>query len=508
MSSLHELARQHADLYDGHDLVAFREAGFPVFRAQLQILTLHHGKIPAVNEFILRSIKAGLTTADEIAAFLGLPLEDVRPGAAELLQAELIRAVPSGQGPRILQLTAKGEGALLGSMLPTREQTDLSLVVDGLTGALQPHTSRFLKAKELKKQAIWAMPRDLNMPDETYFSFERVRDFFLRLAAEHRMQLRGELLDVTEVEKVWLEYRPMNLLVYRSREIEEYQFAVFFGNRRAPEYEPILQRMERKGLPVIPVEDRSSVPDLPAEEVKPLLPDPVRLELPVANPGRSASVTKEIEGLTSRIAEVQAQLQATQSREERARLEAEVNALSEQVAERTAEADALRKSVQVLGTYEHRPLLEEAFDRAQERVIIVSPWIKRDAVDEDLITRISRAMDRKVMVVLGYGIAPDTVVDRKQHDQFILRKLQQLKGGRSGQYLRLVELGNTHEKVLICDTTFAVVSSFNFLSFRGSRERGFREERGLYVGMQHVVESLAADVLGRIAEAEERQNRA
>ncbi len=41
-------------------------------------------------------------------------------------------------------------------------------------------------------------------------------------------------------------------------------------------------------------------------------------------------------------------------------------------------------------------------------------------------------------------------------------------------------MANTHEKVLLVDTKYVVITSFNWLSFKGDPKLGFRQETGLY----------------------------
>lgn len=45
----------------------------------------------------------------------------------------------------------------------------------------------------------------------------------------------------------------------------------------------------------------------------------------------------------------------------------------------------------------------------------------------------------------------------------------------------LRRFGNTHEKVLVKDSEFIVLTSFNWLSFRGDPSRELRYERGIKV---------------------------
>lgn len=56
--------------------------------------------------------------------------------------------------------------------------------------------------------------------------------------------------------------------------------------------------------------------------------------------------------------------------------------------------------------------------------------------------------------------------------------------------MHVVKLGDTHAKVLISDSSWAIVTSFNWLSFKGSRKLEFRDERGMYVGLPDKVDEL------------------
>jgi phosphatidylserine/phosphatidylglycerophosphate/cardiolipin synthase-like enzyme len=40
------------------------------------------------------------------------------------------------------------------------------------------------------------------------------------------------------------------------------------------------------------------------------------------------------------------------------------------------------------------------------------------------------------------------------------------------------ETRGTHQKILICDRTFAVTGSFNWLSYAGEQDEGYRNETG------------------------------
>ena len=71
------------------------------------------------------------------------------------------------------------------------------------------------------------------------------------------------------------------------------------------------------------------------------------------------------------------------------------------------------------------------------------------------------------------------------------------RSARSGS--RTVEIGNTHEKLVLTEGRTAIVTSFNWLSFKPTPGRGLRRETGLRVDEVSAVVALRAslaDALG------------
>ena len=80
--------------------------------------------------------------------------------------------------------------------------------------------------------------------------------------------------------------------------------------------------------------------------------------------------------------------------------------------------------------------------------------------------------------------------DDQGNDERALADLRTL--ATQSDRFHLHRFANSHAKVLICDDTFAIVGSFNWLSFRGAQDRTFRDERSVYVGIPLKVDELFA----------------
>lgn len=154
------------------------------------------------------------------------------------------------------------------------------------------------------------------------------------------------------------------------------------------------------------------------------------------------------------------------------------------------EIRAGNSAFRVLTAAEHRAVLERALDSARQRVVIVSPWLRTNAINGRLVERLLAALHRQVRVTIGYGI--DDVDDAMT--QRALGRLQKAK--EAGLVIK--RLGDTHEKILLCDDKFAVITSFNWLSFRPWEGHAVRHETGLYTEDPATIASLSQMLESRL----------
>jgi hypothetical protein len=130
-----------------------------------------------------------------------------------------------------------------------------------------------------------------------------------------------------------------------------------------------------------------------------------------------------------------------------------------------------------LRVWEHRPAMIKAITDAHERVMIVSPWITAEATDNEVINAIEAALQRGVNIFIGYGITDDTSRERdRPPDPRVMDKLRRFERSRRLRGRLIVKRLQTHEKIFLKDDDTYIVGSFNWLSFRGDRQRGLRRE--------------------------------
>lgn len=157
---------------------------------------------------------------------------------------------------------------------------------------------------------------------------------------------------------------------------------------------------------------------------------------------------------------------------------------------------AVRPSlVRTLSVYEHPPLLERALTTARERLLIISPWIRANVVDDAFIDSLRSRLSSGVYVTIAYGLGREDK-ELRHRDLQAIRRLADLTEEFSS--FKMLNRGNTHAKVLIMDAEFFVTTSFNWLSFRGDPRQPFREEEGTYVSGREIVDAYYSRLLARM----------
>lgn len=145
----------------------------------------------------------------------------------------------------------------------------------------------------------------------------------------------------------------------------------------------------------------------------------------------------------------------------------------------------------------HLDILKTAIDEADEEITIVTPWIRglhKNSEPERFAREIVSALQRGVKIEIIYGyMGADGIDDNDMKAENHLRKLVPQYPG-----LTLHSLGKeqykrskgTNQRILICDSKFAVVGSWNWLSHlyrdycikhRGNTKAQIRQETSIKI---------------------------
>ncbi|MBW4631127.1 MAG: DNA/RNA helicase [Iphinoe sp. HA4291-MV1] len=118
---------------------------------------------------------------------------------------------------------------------------------------------------------------------------------------------------------------------------------------------------------------------------------------------------------------------------------------------------------------DHLRVFREALEQAEDELMIVTPWIRGNE-SKLFVDDIVSVLEREVKVIVIYGKQEPVRGENDNNDVLIENILRELFSQYSDScFTRLgqdihIESDGTNEKILVCDTKFAIVGSWNWLS--------------------------------------------
>lgn len=483
--TIEELARQKANSVPNSTLVKYYEAGIPQWHLETILTMLKPKNLSVLEEFILKFVAAGITDITEISSFLGMNSAPINKAVA-ILQKDNLVSVDIFQSK--LKITDKGSDALREAATIIPEDIEYPIFVDGIVGDVYLDTRSLYVAKELRDLGIKPIHATIEKPTLEELEYEQVKRAIITFKKNHvyeQDRLAGDLLEISNVTKVYVEYKKVNVLVFMSKS-GDIEFQVYEGFLRNDDYSIELQKQFNNNTSVFDF-DRHEEKDEYEEAFLSVLPREI-IDNAKAFSYRDSALEREISSLTSQLDEIK---ESDESRETEKESDTEkIRFLEKKIEEMKNERKGADR---ILSTYDHRPLLIDALDKAVNMVIIVSPWIKAGGLNNEIIGRIEKALQRKTRVIIGYGIS-----DKEDNDTWILSILNNIQKKPYGKNLQLIRLSNTHEKVLIKDNEFMVITSFNWLSFKGDPNKGFRQETGYYTESKEAIRQMKENLSNRM----------
>jgi len=477
----------------GFDLVSCKEVGLPVYKITVQALTQLRKPIPPIEEYVLKAINVGLSSEEDIGGFLGLEPPIIRDAMINLRMSEYIDLrAPHDSLMQVWKLTKKGEETLRHAKIIVPEERTFDINFDGLLryprwyGHLE---SRFLlKAKDLRDNDIIEIePYPKKPPELSDLKLKDVDAIIRKIegASKAKVKQVRDLLALKAIERRQRFFQPALILIYKAKDSDDVQVAFAIDAVLSNEHEDAFARA--KGVKKLRLLEalRESTPQKLATEV--LGPEFV---------GRAP--LQQVEAIKEEVSAAQAQIEITQNTLERTEdkkekliLEQQLQEAQQQIEKLQVKLDSLLAAVPMrwLEMYEHRPLLEQAIQDSQKRLMIISPWIRANVVKKQFIEQLEKLLKRDVQLLIGYGLGKDEDDKKYPSDSQAEKNLQKLANQYKDNFI-LKRLGDTHAKIMISDAKFAVVTSFNWLSFKGDRDRTFRDERGTLVSDLQKIDEL------------------
>jgi hypothetical protein len=480
--NVEELAAKHQDNFPGYELVDFYDAAVPSYAIQLQVLVQEQRPLSPVDEFVLRTIDVGQVYFHDVVKFLGLEEAVVRSTLNRLQRSSYIAFVPGSQENVKLLLTTRGRRALSQIMVQQPILSNLPICQDALTG--QVYVWRPLRqANTISELGLHVVPTFVESPKAEQLPFSTLQHLARKSQSDFVLGGRTrELACVIALEKYWTAYRIMRILQYVRPSDGALQLLVFDGSERSPEHAAALLEMQRQKRRPLRAYRKHEVPE--TDETTLTLINFEQREAAKRNLKRVPELELQLTQKQRQQREQETKLASPQIEERQ-----EANFLLEQIradiAKLSEEMQTLKKQagpIEVLEMHQHRPKLIEALIIAKQEIILISPWMTPTAVDDEIMQTIGKALSKGVNVLIGYGFGKreDTKEYKLKQEDRVTEALRNVARGKKGQ-LRLFRFDDLHSKVLICDESFMIITSFNWLSFKGDPTYGSRQEHGTLI---------------------------
>ena len=404
----------------------------------------------------------------------------VAKAASELLNENLVTQTLTLD----LAMTDKGKQALRDGGRTFRPRNrHVHVPYDPLTKRIvDVDTRQLLHRDKVRKNGLFILPTGPRRPRLSNIRLNEVKSY---LRPTTQRQEETEIIEVAAIRDINLKYRNDVVVVkLDAPNADQSVFVAYRAQQYLDDESAEIQRLADRGKALVP-EDLKAVPI------------DARYESPYLSIEESTLV-KEVDNLDQEIGEAaksvteaRATHQATQNPQERSELNARIEALESEkqalekaLAEKESKLDEIAKSeFRLIKTEEHHHVLLKAIREATYQLTLVSAWIDPYAFDDEVCRLIAAAIGRGVQVRIAWGLGVrrrgGEASRNRAKGQEALKRLQVLIP-RNLRMNLIEKIADTHEKFIICDDKFCAWGSFNWLSYRGQRDSGYRRETSSY----------------------------
>ncbi len=392
-----------------------QQVGIPIHVVRLLTVYSESQQIPPIDEFVLKSLAAGVNTVDHITGFLGLHQKTVESVLVSMHLNELI-SVPPESSPGessesdqaadrgTLLLTAKGR-LVLESLSRTTivEKKIEGVAIHGFSGQPVPiDPDSLISQSELKQYGMLelpAIPREC--PRADLINVQQLQQCISPQTHQLKRAQTGSVVGIRTVLKPRrVRYQPAYMLQFESTGLRKQGRYVFVGLNGEQDTTTETAFNEKKGpsrivhlLPSIP--DGNTPPQAIARE---FLSDKQFSEIPLSGLKEQAELKAKIQALETALPEQVSPIlpcsRTAELREKNAALEQELQLLRARLEE---------CPFQMLATYECAKILRDAIMTASHRLMIVSAFLSDKIVNEKFIESLQGCLSRGVDVWIGFG---------------------------------------------------------------------------------------------------------
>jgi hypothetical protein len=421
--------------------------------------------IPAIDEFVLRGVAAGLHNVGDVGGILGLDARLTQDAIMNQLDAGAVSFDVSTARGRSLDLTSRGQETLRTLVVMTPTRRAVPVTYDRLTLGLSAGSENLARPRDVECASLPA--RSKEAPKAQELSIDKLAGAIARAEggrAKRDPLADFQLLDIRHVVRAERRYRLGVLLLYERNATLDYGIAV--DGRASRDHTAAVG--ELGGLTHLGIDQRRILEDAPREVALAALPSDVR---PLV--ARGPDVEEFRKALSERLA-LPAQMRGN----------AEANGTSLSRPEWPARE---------VTAWEQALLFGQAVRTASRRLLISSPTVAASSVDYALKGALEDAALRGAEVDVIVRRRPSG--DPKSAAPDPLARLREATGGSAR--IRLHEVDEAVDSVLLWDDAW-IAGAFPWLAQSG-KDAGLMLGTGVLVTDQAAVSATYANLMERTA---------
>jgi len=418
-------------------VVAAKQYRYPIVQSAMDVWVTEPRRFNVLEEFILRSALElePSPPLSELAEVLGLDLIFLEKTFRDLSG---LAALALGEGSRIM-LTPLGRSYYEEGQVPQPPKKEpVYFLFDSLTASItaQKNRSTTIETEVAALTDVFDLPVELNFAYN--LSFEQGEEILLSSSLGVHDPKQGKVasrIDVASAgEQVW---QPVSIyLLYDDLE-QRWAMQARKGNTWIAGAQPLLDQITAEGPEAFLKHfDLPSIPELPCADVE-LLDPP------------------EDQERFARIQEL--------AKEAMWRGRNPIQTPDDPV------PDVNIGTLTVLRNENIRPEFLNLLRAAKREVIVFSPWVNEQVVDNEFIALLQELAAANVWILLGHGIARTHDREDRPLPANAINRIHAIRSPQGAPVARVVWLGGSHSKEVVVDNQVYLHGSFNWLSYRGDR---------------------------------------
>jgi len=465
-SSLNGPIKTIENSFIGESVIAARIFETPALKFKVRLLVSRPSKLTILEEFVLRAATElnPCPTEHELADALSLDHVFVH---TELQKLTRFGAIEEDRLPEIVATERGGQFYEEGAIIKPDQEESCTAYVDCKTGEtlFSEELENTISTTEPEEEKKLPVPHNTSMSDQngeasTKFSLEFIRSELSSFGV-HKPEEGRLITEILSVEREDLVWRSVGVFAVNDLVEQKIRFHVI--DLETKKFDLELEKI---------IEE-----DIGTEEGGDELRETTYAELLLDTMEVSETAIKDYfqsghRESPSYFSEIETVVRETIAAEREAyKKDKDKDEVITPTKEKPATVE--HPHIEYLADREIRPRFLETIASARQDIMIVSPWINSDVVDNQFIDMLKRAAKNHILIVMGWGFE-DRIGNEKPRgtpDARLVKDLESVRTPLGVQAIALVWLGNQHIKEVIVDRRIHLCGSQNWLSYRGTRMR-------------------------------------